>query len=324
MNFHLSFPITSFDKKITYAQKSLFIGSCFAENIGDLMQYYKFDTLINPHGIVYNPLSIATSLRKYIDNKGLHEDDLFYANECWNSWEHHSSYSNVDKQACLETINSTIAAAHLQLKKADWLFLTFGSAYVYKQKATNEIVSNCHKIPNNQFTKELLSISEIVDEYKQLIAHLAQFNPQLKIVFTVSPVRYIRDGVVENNRSKARLIEAVHELVASTNNSIYFPAYELVIDDLRDYRFYKADLVHPNEQAIDYVFEHLIHKAFSDETKLVLEKVKSIISAVKHKPFNESTEAHKKFKSSFLEKCLLLQNTHPSVDLKAEIDFFKS
>ena len=322
MNFHLSFSVTPFEQKIDYTQKCLFIGSCFAENIGEMMQKYKLTTLVNPHGVLYNPSSIAAALNRYISNTPLQEQELFYANECWNSWEHHSRLSGINKNECLATINKSISTAHTFIKKAEWLFITFGSAYVYQHNRNGHLVGNCHKVPQKEFTKLLLDTVPIVEEYVQLIQNLKNINPNLKIIFTVSPVRYIRDGITENTLSKARLIEAVHQLVQSTDNTYYFPAYELIMDDLRDYRFYKADLVHPNEQAIAYVFDKLMHSTLSEETKILYEKVKSIVNATQHKPFNEATEAYKKFKQSFLEKCLLLEHKYPYLNFKEEINYF--
>lgn len=323
MKFHLNFTIPPFEQKINYSHKYLFVGSCFTENIGEIMQQYKFNVKINPNGVLYNPASMAFALRRYIDNKTIGENELFYANECWNSWEHHSRFSNTDKQTCLTTINSNISSAHDFIKQTDWLFITFGSAFVYKRNETGELVGNCHKVPQKEFTKQMLTVNEIVADYKILIQQLKAINNNLKIILTISPVRHIREGIVENNRSKARLVEAVHELVQQNDNSFYFPAYELVIDDLRDYRFYNSDLVHPNEQAINYVFEKLMNSIFDDKTKELFEKIKEIISAKKHRPFNKNTEAYLKFKTAYMERCSQLQKDNPILDLKEEITWFE-
>jgi len=298
------------------------MGSCFAENIGEIVQQYKFNVSINPHGVLYNPASIALALRRYVNNKPIQENDLFFANECWNSWEHHSRFSNSDKQNCITEINKNVSSAHDFLKQAEWLFITFGSAFVYKLTETNQLVGNCHKIPQKEFTKSLLTVVEIIEDYQTLISGLKKINNKLKIVFTVSPVRYVRDGVVENNLSKARLIEAVHDIEKQNDNVHYFPAYELVIDDLRDYRFYKTDLVHPNNQAIEYVFEKLKDVVFDEETKILFEKIKDIISAKVHRPFNARTESYRKFKTLFLQRCTQLQKQYPFLNLSDEVKFF--
>lgn len=322
MNFHLQFPIKPFSEKINYKQKMLFVGSCFAENIGELMQEQKFNAMLNPHGILYNPISLSVSLNRYINNEKLNETDLFFANELWNSWEHHSRYSNSSKQDCLNTINREIQQAHEQLKNANWLFVTFGSAYVYKHIERDSYVGNCHKVSQKKFEKKLLSAEEIVKEYTKLLERLKKNNPSLKTIFTVSPVRYIRDGMVENNLSKAHLLSAVHELVNKHSNCFYFPAYELVMDDLRDYRFYKSDLVHPNEQAIEYVFEKFREVIFDDETNLLYAEIKNIINAKKHRPVNEQAEAHKKFKNNIRAICAHLSKEHPYIDFTDELLFF--
>lgn len=318
MNFHLSFPIKPSEQKINYAHKSLFIGSCFSENIGKTMQLYKFNVEINPNGVLFNPASIALALRRYFNNETILEKDLFFANECWNSWEHHSRFSNPDKETCLTRINSSISSAHGFLKQADWLFITFGSAFYYKRNNTGELVGNCHKVPQKEFTKQMLTVSEITADYNLLLQQLKELNKTLKIIFTISPVRYIRDGIVENNLSKARLIQAVHELIQQHDNSYYFPAYELVVDDLRDYRFYTSDLVHPNDQAISYVFEKLMNTFFDEKTKELFEKIKSIITARQHKPFNSNTEGYRKFKAEYTARCWQLQMENPFLNMEDE------
>jgi len=322
MNFHLSFPVIPFKEKINYSHKLLFVGSCFAENIGELLKKHKFNAMINPNGILYNPISIADSVINIIENKCITESELFFANECWNHWQFHSKFSNPDKQECLTTINNYIANAAVFLKQSDWLFITFGSAFVYKQNSTGELVANCHKLPQKQFTKHLLTIDEIIKKTSALIEKLTIFNPNLKIVFTISPVRYVRDGVVENNLSKARLIEAVHQLINTSINTLYFPSYELIIDDLRDYRFYKTDLVHPNEQAIDYVFEKLKDVSFDTESKLLFEKIKNIVIASSHKPFQDTTIAYKKFKENYCHQCMELLKEYPALNFDDELNTF--
>jgi hypothetical protein len=324
MNFHLQFPITPSEKKINYEQKIMFTGSCFSENIGEKMLRYKFDAAINPHGILYNPKSIAKAITRYVNNDLIREEELFFANDCWNSWEHHSRFSNPDKQSCIAEINNNITSSYNFLKEAEWLFITLGSAYSYSKKDLNETIGNCHKVPQKEFTKSLLTIESIVEEYNFLIQKLHNFNPKINIVFTVSPVRYIRDGVVENNLSKSILINAVHEIVKQNSNAFYFPAYELVIDDLRDYRFYKEDLVHPNEQAIEYVFEKMKNVFFCDEANILFDKIDDLVTAKEHRPFNELTDEHKKFKSVYFKRTELLQKEFPFVNLKEELDYFKA
>lgn len=322
MDFHLNFAIPEFTQKMNYADKLLLMGSCFAENIGKKLEHYKFNVKINPNGVLFNPHSIAVALRRIMENKPLQDNNLFFANECWNSWEYHSRFSDTNKSNCLVVINNSIESASEFIKQADWLFITFGSAFVYKHNSKGTFVGNCHKVPQKEFTKHILTVAEIVADYTLIVQQLKAINSKLKIVFTVSPVRYIRDGIVENNLSKARLIEAVHELVRQNTDSFYFPAYEIVIDDLRDYRFYKSDLVHPNEQAIEYVFEKLMKTAFEDGTKVLFEKIKDIITAKNHSPFNTNTNAYRQFQETYLKRCKQIQQENAFMDLQPEMDFF--
>ncbi len=324
INFHLQFPIPELKNKINYTQKIIFIGSCFAQNIGNLFTQYKFNTLINTHGIQYNPWSIANALTKCMLNESLSKDELFFANESWNSWEHHSRFSNVKKSECLHQINAEINTGYNYLNSADWLIITLGSSFVYQHLQTNRLVANCHKISQKQFSKQLLSTTKTVLLFEELINQLKEKNKDLKIVFTISPVRYIRDGVVENNLSKARLIDAVHTLVNRYSHCFYFPAYELIMDDLRDYRFFKDDLVHPTEQAIQYVFDKFIDASVDKESKILLEKIKEINAAKNHRPTDANLESYQLFKSVFLEKCYQLKKENPSIELDNEINFFGS
>lgn len=322
MNFHLDLPVPAFSRTIHYQDKLFFIGSCFAENIAAQLHGYKFNTLLNPHGILYNPESIATAISRYVKNELYEEQDLFFDGERYHSWEHHSRFSGMDKAICLSEINGQLANAHQFLKTAGWLFVTFGSAYVYRHIQAERRVGNCHKQPLQNFTKELLSVDEMVETFQSLLEELNAFNPRLKIILTVSPVRYIRDGLVENNRSKARLIELTY-LLSKHENIIYFPAYELVIDDLRDYRFYKADLVHPNEQAIAYVFEKFIRAALDENTKQILEKIKDLIKAKSHQAFLDESPAHQRFKVTYFNRCRQLQKEYPFLSLEEELEYFR-
>jgi len=323
MNFQLKFTISPFPEKINYSDKLFFIGSCFAENIGEKMEKYKINTFINPNGVIYNPASIAVVLRRLIENKKLRDDDLFFANDYWNSWEFHSRFSNPDKTTCLTRINNSIAAGNNFIKNTDWIFITLGSAFYYLTK-NDKLVANCHKIPQQKFTKKILNTDEIISDYNLLFEQLKAANPKIKIILTISPVRYIRDGLVENNLSKARLIDAVNTLAKENKNVFYFPAYELLIDILRDYRFYKSDMVHPSDQAIEYIFNTLTNITFNEKTKELFEKVKEIIAAKDHHPFNTETDGFKKFKITYFNRCKELQKKNPFLNLANELSYFNS
>lgn len=324
MKMILDIDIKSPPKRISYQDKVLVLGSCFTEHIGGRLQDLKFDVLQNPNGILFDPLSVCTALSSYIKNKQYDEKDLFYLNEVWQSWQHHSRFSGLDKEDVLQNINASQHQAHEFLKQADWLIITFGSAFSYELIENDYAVANCHRAPGQWFRKNLTAIDTIVDRMKSTINDLLAFNPNIKIVFTISPVRHVRDGVVENNRSKARLIEAVHHLVEKHEHTYYFPAYEIVIDILRDYRFYDIDLVHPNYAATEFVFEKFTSHFIEEESVGMMEEVKKIVTAAKHKPFHPTSKAHISFMEKMLEQAIQFQKKHPFVSFTTEITYFEA
>jgi len=323
MEFHLEFSPKPFDLKINHQHNLLLIGSCFTEQIGTKLANHKFAVLDNPNGILFNPVSITKSISSYIDNKQYTESDLFYQNECWNSWEHHSRFSDPDAGACLKGINGSQNKAHAFLQKADWLLITLGSAFVYELE-NKEVVANCHKVPTDKFVKRLLAADDIVVDLQNMLTKAVAFNPALKIIFTISPVRHLRDGFVENNRSKAALIQSVHRLVDTNSNCFYFPAYELVIDDLRDHRFFAEDMVHPNYAATNYVWEKFMATCIDEASQQLMKEIAVIVAAKNHKPFNPTSEQHKKFLQTNLEKVKKLQQQFAYINLEEEENFFKS
>ena len=322
MDFRLEFTPKPFDVKINHQQNLLLIGSCFTEQIGTKLSSHKFSVLDNPNGILFNPVSISKSISSYIDNKQYKESDLFYQNECWNSWEHHSRFSKPVVIECLNAINESQSKANAFFKKADWLLITLGSAFVY-QLENKEVVANCHKVPTDKFVKRLLPVEEVFAGLQQMIEKIVSFNHGLKIIFTISPVRHLRDGFVENNRSKATLIQAVHQLTEKNINCFYFPAYELIIDDLRDYRFFAEDMVHPNYAATNYVWEKFIATCIDEPSQQLMKEIAVIVAAKNHKPFNPASEQHKKFLQTNLEKVKKLQQQFYYLNLKEEEDYFK-
>ncbi|MDQ6763227.1 MAG: GSCFA domain-containing protein, partial [Bacteroidota bacterium] len=266
MEFILPFHIPVPDYKISYADKIFLIGSCFSEEIGEHLANLKFNVLQNPNGILYDPLSISYALNSYVDNKRYDECGLFSTDDLWHSWHHHSVFSGTDKHEVLQKINQSQSRANAFLKNAACVIITLGTAYNYQLKSNNEFIGNCHKAPASLFQKNLMETVEIISRLSQAIKNLQSYNPGVTIIFTISPVRHVRDGVIENNRSKARLIDAVHSIKENNDRILYFPAYELVIDILRDYRFYKSDLVHANELAVQYVFESFCNTFFNEAT----------------------------------------------------------
>ena len=322
MEFQLPIHINPLPQQVSYQDKLLLMGSCFTEHIGNKLQELKFDVLQNPNGILFDPYSVATSLVSYIQNKKYTADDLFFLNELWQSWQHHSNFSNINQEACLGAINASQSRAHEFLKYADWIIITLGSSFSYRLLENNMPVANCHRAPAQTFHKHLMGIEEINSVLDNCIHQLFHFNPKLKIIFTVSPVRHIRDGVVENNRSKARLIETVHHLVNKFDNLFYFPAYELVIDVLRDYRFYDIDMVHPNYPATEFVLENFAQSCIDEPSRLLMEEVKKIVIARKHKPFQPATHAHRQFLSAHLDKTKSLLKKYPFLNLADELNYF--
>lgn len=323
---------------ISHQHKILSIGSCFTEHIGNALTELKFEVLQNPNGILFDPVSVCSSLVSYIRNERYSEGDLFYLHELWHSWRHHSRFSGTNAHEVLKKINAAQQAAHHFLKQADWLIVTLGSSFQYRLteaalknsgvlKAASTgagEAANCHRAPAQWFQKHLLTIDETIATLDNTIHQLFRFNPTLQIIFTISPVRHIRDGVIENNRSKARLLEAVHHLVGKFDKLFYFPAYELVIDVLRDYRFYDIDLVHPNYAATQFVLDHFLKTHTSAETLHLIEEIKKIVTARKHKSQHPATQAHQTFLNVHLQKAQALQQKHPYLNLQEEIVHFSN
>ncbi|MGX5820656.1 GSCFA domain-containing protein [Chitinophaga lutea] len=322
MKLRLTFPVPPLEPSMRYTDKILLMGSCFAADIGEKMQDHKLDVLLNPNGILFNPLSITRALQDYLDGTPVSQDQLFRHDGVWHSWQHHSSFSSPDPSEALEKINGARLSAGRRLEEADWLVITLGSAFVHVLKETNEIVANNHKVPAAAFYKRLLTAEEVITALDNAMHRLFFRNRKVRILFTVSPVRYTRDGVAENNLSKAILLQAVHHLVNKFDRLHYFPAYELVIDDLRDYRFYKEDLVHPNELAIQYVWEHFTAAALNEEGQALLKEVGEIVRASRHRPLHPGSEELQRFKDTYAEKALALQRAHPFLDMAKEMAYF--
>lgn len=335
MDFMVNIDIRKPARPITYRDKILLIGSCFTEHIGNTLEELKFSILQNPNGILFDPVSVCNSLISYTENKQYKEEDLFELNEVWHSWQHHSRFSQTGQQGGLRRINESQEKAHHFLKETDWVIITLGSAFSYRltSSALSSLspgpwkegagVANCHRAPAQWFDKHLLAIDEIITHLDECYHRLMQFNHGLRILFTVSPVRHIRDGVVENNRSKARLIEAVHHLVNKFDRLHYFPAYELVIDVLRDYRFYDVDLVHPNYMATEFVLQKFAESCIDNEARQLMQEIRKIVIARKHKAFQPDTQVHRQFLAAHFDKTQVLQAKYPFLDFSEELAYFR-
>ncbi|MEO6583424.1 MAG: GSCFA domain-containing protein [Ferruginibacter sp.] len=322
MEFHAAFHPKKFKTKIQHNESLFLIGSCFTEQIGNKFLQHKFQVLQNPNGILFNPVSISHAITGYCNNSKTKEIALFYFNELWHNWQHHSLYSGIDKKEVLEKINQSETQAHVALSQADWLMITLGSAFVYENLESDaagleRVVANCHKMPAQTFNRRLLAVDEIVEVLRLALTAVHTLNKNTKVIFTISPVRHLREGFIENNRSKAALIQAVHSLV-NEEDILYFPAYELIIDDLRDYRFYAEDMVHPNYVATNYVWEKLLETAVSGEAQAIMKEISVINAAINHKPLNPTSAQHKKFIMETLLKIEWLQNQHPHLHFTSE------
>lgn len=302
---------------INISNNILSIGSCFAENIAQKLQQFKFNISVNPNGIVFNPSSIFMQLTSYLANNNLTASQLVQFDGLWHSMQHHGSFSGANQQQVLDNINNSISNAHQDLLKADYLFITFGSAWVYKYEPANEIVANNHKMDGKLFNKILLNAHYLNAEFENFYTKLKAVNPNIKILFSVSPVRYVRDGLYENNVSKAVLHQLVHNIVNQhPTDCFYFPAYEIVMDELRDYRFYKADLVHPNELAIEYVWQKFVNTCLTESNKQFIIDFEKYILLTNHKPLHTDSLSYKKFEEQILNLRQSLMEKYPFLKLE--------
>jgi hypothetical protein len=319
--FRLEFEPKPLEQKIGIGDKIMLLGSCFTEHIYERLQYFKIKSLQNPHGVLFNPYSIFTALHHYADLKSVTEDELFEEQGIWRHWHFHSSLSHTDKYTTIEKMNASILSGHQFLKSTDWLIVTFGSSYLYHFE--NQFpVSNCHKVSLSKFTKRLLQPKEIFEQFEAVYARIKLINPKLKWIFTISPVRHLRDGFVENNRSKAILIHALDNICAAYPDIIYFPSYELIVDDLRDYRFYAEDMVHPNYLATKYVWDKLVQSSFDGKSREVMKELEQINMAYHHKPMHPESDEHRKFRQKIKEMIADLGRRYPEMDLDREYDHF--
>ncbi len=319
-------PEKKFPFDISYNSKLIFIGSCFTENIGNRMQELKFQAVVNPFGIMYNPISVKRALQHIAGEQKFTQDDLIYHNELWHSMHHHGIFSRTQPEDTLNAINSNIEQSAKFLQDADYIFITFGTAWVYELKKNHEIVANCHKLPKDNFTKRMLDADEILIEYFQLIKILNNINPKLKIIFTISPLRHLSNGQTGNFFSKSTLAVAVNQILNMYEGEglFYFPAYEILHDDLRDYRFYAEDMIHPSEAAVDYIFDYFKQSFFSKSTCDNAENIRKIIKSYNHRPFNTDTTAYAKFKKDSLQKIIKLKKAYPQLDFEKEEGYFST
>ncbi|QVY64882.1 GSCFA domain-containing protein [Polaribacter sp. Q13] len=295
MNLQTKIPLKKASNNLVcFESKLILLGSCFSENIGNKLNYFKFQSNQNPFGILFHPKAIENLITNAINEKEYTETDLIFQNERWHSFDAHSSLSTTNKDEILNNLNAVISSTKKELEEATHIIITLGTAWVYRFIETDKIVANCHKIPQKKFLKELLSVDEITESLEAIIVLLKAINKDIHVLFTVSPVRHLKDGFVENTQSKAHLITAIHNILNEDNVS-YFPSYEIMMDELRDYRFYAEDMVHPNKTAINYIWEKFVATWFSEEATLIMKEVEIIQKGISHRPFNPNSIQHQQF-----------------------------
>jgi len=316
MNFTTKISIEKANHPISYNSKIVSLGSCFAENMAEKFEYFKFQNAVNPFGIIFNVVSIEKLVFRSIHKQYFAEKDIFFHNESWHCYEVHSELSSPNKETFLNNLNTILESTNNQITKSTHIIITLGTAWVYRNIETNEIVANCHKVPQKQFTKELLSIETIQESLQNIISLITEVNKEAKFIFTVSPVRHIKDGFVENTLSKSHLITAIHKTVTlSLSKCNYFPSYEIMMDELRDYRFHAEDMLHPNQTAIDYIWIKFFEN-YEDEKEFgLMNQVCEIQRALKHRPFNPNSESHQKFLLNLNQKIDKLAKEFPDLKL---------
>lgn len=319
MQFKTTIDIPHSSFEISHTLKGMAIGSCFTTNIGNRLQAAKFPILVNPLGTVYNPVSVAQTIDLLLGEIPFGEQDIFFANDVWQSYFLHTSFSRVEKQEVIRSFNKVRNNFLKNFQSLDYLFLTLGTAWVYELNGTKQIVNNCHKTPSSQFTRKKLSVEECVSVLEKSILRLQKINPNLQVIFTVSPIRHWKDGAHENQVSKSTLFLAIDSLQKSMQNIGYFPAYELLMDDLRDYRFYEEDMLHPSVTAVEYIWEKFSETYFSIETINLNANIEAIQKATKHRPFNANSESYNLFIQNTIAKCKTLSKKYPYLDFSEEI-----
>jgi lysophospholipase L1-like esterase len=314
MNLQTKIPLRAQQhSQIDYYSKLLLIGSCFVENIGKKLDYFKFQNVINPFGILFHPKAIETFITNAINEKEYSEKDIFFHDERWHCFNAHSKLSNSSKDALLDELNKQSRLTSKQIKNSTHIIITLGTSWVYRFIEDDRIVANCHKVPQKQFLKELLSVDEVVSSLEAIIVLLKQFNPKVSIIFTVSPIRHIKDGFVENNLSKAHLISGIHEVINERESTYYFPSYEFMMDELRDYRFYEEDMLHPSKMAINYIWEKFQDVWISKNVSTTKSKVEHIQKGLLHKPFHPNAKQHQIFLENLKEKQEKLTSQFPHI-----------
>ena len=313
MNLQTDIKINPLEQTIHYADGLLFLGSCFADEVGALCRGLGFDAVVNPFGVLYNPASIAQSVERMKNGKPFcHEDVIRVGERQYCTFSHNTAFWNSSEKVLLEQVNQSLAEAHALFMKAKWVIISLGTSWVFRDKETQRVVSNCHKLPASQFERQLLS----VEESTQFLSEIARQYPDKQFIFTVSPLRHLKDGLHENQLSKAALLLAVDQVCRQFNNAHYFPAYEILLDELRDYRFYKEDMVHPTEQAVQYIWERFTDFAVDPKEKPAMQAAAELQKMLKHKPLFPESETYKRFEEQKEKKINEMNCVFPAVRIE--------
>lgn len=324
MELRTTIKIEPSSKKISYNDPVMFIGSCFSSSIGSQLELGRMPVMINPAGTVYNPISVFNTINTIIEEKEFAPDDLHCHDGNFLSFYHDTDFSSEDPKKVIKAINEKSRKGMSFLRDSKFLFITLGTARVYRWKKTGMIVSNCHKIPNDQFVSELLSVCEIVAVWKKLLDMLHTFFPQLKVVFTISPVRHWKDGAHGNQISKSVLFLAVEELLLHSSAPQYFPAYELLMDDLRDYRYYDDDMLHPSKTAVNYIWDAFSFCYMENRTIDIYREAVKISKARNHRLSTETGAQIKRFAEKMLAHISDIESKAPTINFSSESDYFRS
>lgn len=293
MEFYTKIPLTDYQSKINYDSKIISLGSCFAVNMAQKFKEFQFQVTSNPFGILFHPVAMEKILQYVVSDYVFTEKDVFCIDGVWSCFDAHSDLNKLDQSDCVDHLNAALQTLKFEIQQASHLIITLGTAWVYQFKETGSLVSNCHKIPQGQFNKKMLSYEEVLKSLQNISALILSLNPKINMIYTISPVRHIKDGFVENQRSKAVLVAALHQfLEGKTGQECYFPAYEIMMDELRDYRFYGSDMLHPSAVAIDYIWDKWAHTIFDPSVFAIMKKVDEVQKGLNHRAFNPASKKH--------------------------------
>lgn len=319
IKFTTPVPIKEQKPKIEHDSKVLLLGSCFVENIGEKLDYYQFQNLRNPFGIFYHPVAIGNFIKKVVNGYNYEEKDVFFHNEQWHCFDAHSCLNSSSKEGLLFLLNEGLKTTRAFIENASHIVFTLGTSWHYKVMESDLSVANCHKLEQKNFKKELLTVGEIEDVFNNALQCLLTINPEIRIIFTVSPVRHLKDGFVENQRSKAHLLTAIHQFITLKNTTdakrcSYFPAYEIMLDELRDYRYYNEDMLHPNSLAINYIWSQFTAAWIGKKALAFFKPIEDVQRGLAHRPFNEQSENHQIFRKKLQEKIEIIKHNVPTAN----------